>query len=105
VRLAVAEDVDLVLLNAPAEPLADGSVAAILERAPCDVALVVDGEAQGGRVLVPFVGSGHDWAAIELGAWLARSNGEPLVIGGPTEGEAGRDASRLLASASLAVQR
>jgi hypothetical protein len=105
VRAAVAEDVDLVLLSAPAEPLADATVAAILERAPCDVALVREGSSTSGGVLVPFVGADHDWAAVELGAWLARSTDAPLMVAGPADGDAGRDASRLLASASLAVQR
>jgi hypothetical protein len=54
-------------------------------------------------VLVAFAGAEHDWAAVEIGAWIARARGVPLLLAGPTT-EAG-DASRLLASASLAVQR
>jgi hypothetical protein len=54
-------------------------------------------------VLVPFVGAEHDWAAVELGAWIARAQGVSLRLAGPSGAEA--DASRLLASASLAVQR
>jgi hypothetical protein len=54
---------------------------------------------------VPFAGAEHDWAAVELGAWLARSRGTPLRLVGATTGADGRDASRLLASASIAVQR
>ena len=57
-----------------------------------------------GPVLVPFAGTDHDWSAIELGAWLAGSWQVPLRLAGPAF-EGGRDASRLLASASLAVQR
>ena len=57
-----------------------------------------------GPVLVPFAGAEHDWSAIELGAWLAGSWKVPLRLAGPAV-EGGRDASRLLASASLAVQR
>ena len=57
-----------------------------------------------GPVLVPFAGAEHDWAAIELGAWLAGSWKVTLKIAGPAV-EGGRDSSRLLASASLAVQR
>jgi hypothetical protein len=53
---------------------------------------------------VPFAGAEHDWSAIELGAWLADSWGVPLRLAGPAI-DGGRDASRLLASASLAVQR
>ena len=60
-----------------------------------------------GPVLVPFGGAWHDWAALELGAWFARATDAPLrLIGAVTDrGEAGHDASRLLADASLIVQR
>jgi hypothetical protein len=53
---------------------------------------------------VPFSGTEHDWSAIELGAWLAGGWQVPLRLAGPAA-EGGKDASRLLASASLAVQR
>jgi hypothetical protein len=56
-------------------------------------------------VLVPFSGAEHDWAAVELGAWLAAAWEAPLHLAGASTGSDGRDASRLLASASLAVQR
>jgi hypothetical protein len=58
-------------------------------------------------VVVPFGAGGHDWAALELGAWVARATDAPLrLIGAASEGsEDGRDASRLLADASLIVQR
>ena len=56
-----------------------------------------------GTVLVPFAGADHDWAAVELGAWIAASRDAPLRLAGLEE--VTRDASRLLASASLAVQR
>jgi DNA-binding SARP family transcriptional activator len=56
-------------------------------------------------VLVPFGGGREEWAALELGAWLARAHGLPLRLLG-TEATGGRrDASRTLASASLALQR
>jgi hypothetical protein len=67
--------------------------------------VVVGSVAVTGDVLVPFVGGDHDWAAVELGAWLARSRRAQLYLAGTNVGESGRDASRLLASASLAVQR
>jgi hypothetical protein len=54
-------------------------------------------------VIVPFGGGEHDWAALELGARLATATGEPLRLAG-TRGP-GRDASRMLADASMAVQR
>ena len=59
--------------------------------------------AEPGSVLVPFAGAEHDWTAIELGAWLAGSWQTHLRLAGPTL-EGGRDASRLPASASLAVR-
>ena len=58
-----------------------------------------------GPVVVPFAGAEHDWAAVELGAWLARSHGATLRLAGAATGADGRDASRLLAHASIAVQR
>ena len=41
----------------------------------------------------------------ELGAWLARAHGLPLRLLGVEAGEGRRDASRMLASASLVLQR
>jgi DNA-binding SARP family transcriptional activator len=106
-RLAAQEGVDLLLMDAGEEPLA-GAAATVLERAPCDVALVLPGSgpAAGGPVFVPFGGARHDWAALELGAWLARTMGAPLrLVGAADRRRKGRDASRLLADASLIVQR
>jgi DNA-binding SARP family transcriptional activator len=115
VRLAGDEKVDLLLLDWPAgrAPAPDiaADVTSILAEAPCDVGLVV---ARGSRalaeargpVLVPFGGGEHDWGALELGAWTARAHGVGLrLLGTTADDEAGRDASRLLAVASLAVQR
>ena len=60
----------------------------------------------GDGVHVPFGGGEHDWAALELGAWLAPAAGAPLrLVGTRAARAAERDASRLLADASLAVQR
>jgi DNA-binding SARP family transcriptional activator len=105
IRLASEQDVDLLLIDAGPALLDDEMVRAILEGAPCDVALLVGREARAapGPVLVPFAGAEHDWSAIELGAWIAGNQEVPLRLAGPQEAE--RDASRLLASASLAVQR
>jgi DNA-binding SARP family transcriptional activator len=105
-RLAAEQDVELLLVDAPARLLEDARLLTLLEKAPCDVAIAVGERAPGpGAVLVPFSGAEHDWAAIELGAWLARSRGCPLELAGASIGEGGRDASRMLASASLAIQR
>jgi DNA-binding SARP family transcriptional activator len=75
---------------------------------PCDVALAPRpdlGFAASGPVLVPFGGGRDEWAALELGAWLARAHGLPLRLLGVEAAGGRRDASRVLASASLALQR
>lgn len=112
VRLASAYDVRLVLLDASdldTDAFPD-EVASIVERAPADVGLLTGSEVcweSGDGVCVPFAGGEHDWAALELGAWLASSRGIVLRLLG-TRADAGRgrrDASRLLADASISVQR
>ena len=107
VRLATEQSVDLLLMDAGESPL-DGDARVVLEQAPCDVALLVaaGGSVREGPVLVPFGAGRHDWAALELGAWLARAMDAPLrLIGAADRRDDGRDASRLLADASLIVQR
>jgi DNA-binding SARP family transcriptional activator len=108
VRLASEQEVDLLLMDAGRSPL-DGPAAPVLEQAACDVALVVTagGALREGPVMVPFGGARHDWAALELGAWVARATGAPLTLIGAAadDAQAPRDASRLLADASLLLQR
>jgi DNA-binding SARP family transcriptional activator len=105
-RLAAEQDVELLVVDAPDGLLEDARLLALLDEAPCDVAVLVGARPpRAGAVLVPFSGAGHDWAAVELGAWLARSRGSALQLAGASTGTEGRDASRLLANASLAVQR
>ncbi len=112
-HLATAHEVELVLMDAP--PGIDATtvpeeLTAILERSPADVALVARATsdlARGAGVFAPFGGGEHDWAALELGAWLASALSERLTLVGTQEDprQVRRDASRLLADASLAVQR
>jgi DNA-binding SARP family transcriptional activator len=111
-RLVASHDIDLVLVDAPttiAERLPDDLVA-ILERSPCDVGILT-GSAPNltadGRIFVPFGGGEHDWAALELAGWLASATGSRLrLVGTTADPRRGlRDSSRLLADASLAVQR
>jgi DNA-binding SARP family transcriptional activator len=105
-RLAAEQDVELLVVDAPDGLLEDARLLAVLDQAPCDVAILVGARPlRPGPVLVPFSGSEHDWAAVELGAWLARGDGRLLQLAGASTGTEGRDASRLLANASLAVQR
>jgi hypothetical protein len=57
-------------------------------------------------VLVPFGGAEHDWAALELGAWLAARTGAPLrMLGAAGEGDEPSRVTRLLGDASLLVQQ
>jgi DNA-binding SARP family transcriptional activator len=104
VRMAVEQDVDLLVVDGPPQPLRGPVLSELLVSAPCDVAVVAGGVLREGPVLVPFVGAEHDWSAIELGAWLAGALDVPLRLAGPRDSSGGGDASRLLANASLAVQ-
>jgi len=117
VRLASEETVDLMLLDGRRPLLGEGvprgSVGHVLEKAPCDVAVLVERDGSVPEigphrpVVVPFGGADHDWAALELGAWIASSNRAPLKLLGASGDAAGgtRDASRLLANASLVLQQ
>jgi DNA-binding SARP family transcriptional activator len=107
VRLASQESVDLLLLDVADAPLS-GRAAVVLDTAQCDVAMQVcaGGAFRDGPVVVPFGAAEHDWAALELGAWIARATGARLRLMGAADRRAhGRDASRLLADASLIIQR
>ena len=101
------------IVDASAELAAGGvlreELAEVLERAPCDVALLVGSapfHADDG-VVVLFGGSDHDWAAAEIGAWLAAGAATTLRLIGVRRRlhHDGADASRLLASASIAIQQ
>jgi len=107
-KLASHQDVDLVIMGVGPSPLG-GCAGPVIEEAPCDVALVLEagGGRQAGPVMVPFGAAEHDWTALELGAWVARATGASLrLIGAASDHpQEGRDASRLLADASLIAQR
>jgi hypothetical protein len=104
-RLAVEQSAELLVVRAPTEPAVFDELAAATA---CDVALVARADLPfnpSGAVVVPFGGAREEWAAVELGAWLARAHALPLrLLGTRAEGER-RDASRTLASAALALQR
>jgi DNA-binding SARP family transcriptional activator len=110
--LATEHDAELLLVTASREVLQHGhfddNLTAILERAPCDVALLATGASSvSGPVVTPFGGIEHDWSAIEVAAWIAGSLGTTLRLLG-TEADLARgrrDASRLLGRASLMVQQ
>ena len=104
-RLAKEQDAELLVVDAPDRLLEDPRLLSLLDDAPCDVAVLVDGERGGDSIVVPFAGADHDWSAVQLGAWLSLGTDLPLRLAGAETGPDGRDASRLLASASLAAQR
>lgn len=115
VRLASEEEIDLILVDGRrsigGEGVPTGPVGVVLQQAPCDVAVLVEREhipifGPDRPVLVPFGGAEHDWAALELAAWIASEREAPLKLVGIADQSApSRDASRLLASASLVVQQ
>ena len=104
-RLAREHDVDLLLVDAPDGLLEDARVLALLDQAPCDVGVVVGGAPGAGSVVVPVRRCGA-----RLGGRRARRLARPRprlelrLVGAATSAD-GRDASRLLAHASIAVQR
>ena len=107
VRAAGEQDVDLLLLEAPPQLLEDDALRVVLALATCDVgALVARGRAMeaGGPVVVPFTGTDHDWTAVELGTRLAGTERPLRLVGSAGTAPGERDASRIIASASLAVQ-
>ncbi len=110
-RLVAAYDVQLVLVDAGAGDDALSEVIAdLFERSPATVG-VLQGTppplGAGSEIFVPFGGSEHDWAALEVSALLCLATGARLRLVGtradPASGR--RDASRLLADAALAVQK
>jgi DNA-binding SARP family transcriptional activator len=98
-RLARRIDVTLVLA---------ARVEALAAEAPCSLAVLFPRAgplADAGPIIAPFGGGEHDWAAIEVAAWLAVASGAELQLAGRA-GDYGSegDASLALADASLAIQ-
>jgi Kef-type K+ transport system membrane component KefB len=89
-RLAESEEIDLLLVDGRrpliGDPVPLVDIKPVLERAPCDVGVLVAREGTrlglgpGAPVLIPFGGAEHDWSALELGAWLASATGAPLKL-------------------------
>jgi Kef-type K+ transport system membrane component KefB len=113
VRLASEQEIDLVLLDGRRPLLGEGvprgSVGQVLDQAPCDVAVLVERQEvpildADHPVMTPFGGGDHDWAALELAAWIASATGAPLKLIGAAGNGTG-DASRVLGNASLVVQQ
>jgi Kef-type K+ transport system membrane component KefB len=116
VHIVEHEPVDLVLSEGRRRLIGDGvplgDVGELLEHAPCDMAVLVAREEEPiaigptGPVLVPFGGAEHDWAALELGSWIAAANGAPLkLLGAAGQTDEGKSVTRMLADAGLLVQQ
>ena len=89
-----------------------GDVGEVLREAPCDVAVLVAREGvdvlrpADGRLWCPFGGAEHDWAALELGAWIAAATGAPLkLLGAAGQTDERATVTRLLGDAGLLVQQ
>jgi len=116
VHIVEHEPVDLVLTEGRRRIIGEGvplgDVGELMERAPCDVAVLVTKEGEpialgaNAPILVPFGGAEHDWAALELGSWLASSTGAPLkLLGAAGQTDEGKSVTRMLADAGLLVQQ
>lgn len=115
-RLARSEDVDLLLIDGRrplvGEGVPRGDVGAVLRDVPCDVAVLVAKEGTDvspgpdAPVVVPFGGAEHDWAALELGAWIASATGAPLrLLGAAGQTDEGTRITRMLGDAGLLLQQ
>jgi len=119
VKIAEREQVDLVMLDGRRRlvgaAIPAGPLRGVLERAAPDVVVLASGDPSrvppepGAPIVVPFGGAPHDWAALELGAWLSTAFDAPLRLLGTVKAEdlddPDEDPSRLLANASLMLQR
>jgi Kef-type K+ transport system membrane component KefB len=110
------EPVDLVLTEGRRRLIGEGvplgDVGELMEQAVSDVAVLVAKEGDpielgpNTPILVPFGGAEHDWAALELGSWLAAATGAPLrLLGAAGQTDEGKSVTRLLADAGLLVQQ
>ena len=110
------EPIDLVLTEGRRRLIGEGvplgDVGELMEHASSDVAVLVAKEGDpiklgpDAAVVVPFGGAEHDWAALELGSWLASSSGAPLkLLGAAGQTDEGKSVTRMLADAGLLVQQ
>jgi nucleotide-binding universal stress UspA family protein len=116
VRLARGEEIALLLMDGRRPLLGEGvprgDVGEVLREALCDVAVLVAKEGEdvlpgpGSGVVVPFGGAEHDWAALEIGAWISSATGAPLnLLGAAGQTEERARVTRLLGDAGLLVQQ
>jgi Kef-type K+ transport system membrane component KefB len=116
VELATNEGVDLLLLDGRRPLLGEGvprgDVGTVLDKADCDVGVLVAREdariAPGpdAPVVVPFGGAEHDWASLELAAWIAAQTHAPLkLLGAAGETDESTKVTRMLGDAGLLVRQ
>jgi Kef-type K+ transport system membrane component KefB/nucleotide-binding universal stress UspA family protein len=84
-RTAEAKQAHLILLGLHkplfSRTMLGGTVHEVMQEASADVAVLVDrGLKEVRRVLVPFIGSAHDWAALSLARRLLRAVGAELTV-------------------------
>jgi Kef-type K+ transport system membrane component KefB len=116
VRLADSDEVALLFVDGRRPLLRGGvprgDVGTVLHETQCDVAVLVAKEGEnvlpgiGDAVVVPFGAAEHDWAALEVGAWIASATGAPLnLLGAAGQSDDRTRVSRLLGDAGLLVQQ
>jgi class 3 adenylate cyclase len=107
-KLSARENLELVLVDGGNGDRPSPFALSILTTASPQTLLHAPGTAdEPDGILVPFSGSDHDWAALELASRLAKALEVQIVLIGNDSPSASmdEDASRLLASASLVVQQ
>jgi Kef-type K+ transport system membrane component KefB len=116
VHVVEREAVDLVLIDGRRRLIGEGvplgEVSTLLEDAECDAAVLIAPEGvpiqidADHPVLVPFGGAEHDWAALELGSWIAATAGARLkLLGAAGQTDESSSVTRTLADAGLIVQQ
>ncbi len=115
-HIVAREPIDLVLTDGRRRLIGEGvplgDVGELMEHAASDVAVLVAKEDDAielgphAPVVVPFGGAEHDWAALEIGSWLASASGAPLkLLGAAGQTDEGKSVTRMLADAGLLVQQ
>jgi Kef-type K+ transport system membrane component KefB len=115
-HIAEREPIDLVLTEGRRRLIGEGvplgDIGELMEHAASDVAVLVAKEGDPielgpqAPVVVPFGGAEHDWAALEIGSWLASASSAPLkLLGAAGQTDEGKSVTRMLADAGLLVQQ
>jgi hypothetical protein len=81
-----------------------GTEAMLLEQTTREVDAIRDDLVAGGMIVVPFGGADHDWAALELAAWLASATQSTLRLCGGARDEDVPRVQRLVDDAAALVR-